>query len=308
MKPSYTISVISLSGGTIRQLNLSKGRLRLVIALVILTTAVTVIGAVRYASFRRAAAHHQSLSTRVKAQDQLIARQRRQLQSFAADINALKNRIVAISDFEQKIRVIANLNSEPENSALFGVGGVAPEDLNTDLSLDEAHGTLIREMHQQANQLDAAAERQAHRISALLGRMENQIHQLAATPSIRPTKGWITSRFGNRTSPFTGQREFHPALDIANKEGSPLVATADGIVSFAGNKWLLGKVIVIDHGYGMVTRYAHCKKLIKSAGDKVRRGDVIAKMGNTGRSTGPHVHYEVRLNGVPVNPEHYILN
>jgi murein DD-endopeptidase MepM/ murein hydrolase activator NlpD len=79
-------------------------------------------------------------------------------------------------------------------------------------------------------------------------------------------------------------------------------------VTYAGNKWLLGKTLVVDHGHGMLTRYAHCSDLLKKRGEAVKRGDVIARMGNTGRSTGPHLHYEVRLNGVPVNPEKYILN
>jgi len=188
------------------------------------------------------------------------------------------------------------------------MGGDAPEDLNTRLPLEEAHGTLIRDMHAQAQALDAATDKQALRISALLRDLENQIDHLAATPSIRPAAGWVTSRFGKRTSPFTGRPEFHPALDIAGELDTPILATGNGIVSFSGKKWLLGNTIIIDHGYGMITRYAHCEKLLKKQGDTVKRGDIIAHMGNTGRSTGPHVHYEVRLNGVPVNPERYILN
>ena len=96
--------------------------------------------------------------------------------------------------------------------------------------------------------------------------------------------------------------------DIASRQGTPLLATADGVVTYAGKKGLYGNFIVIDHGHGMITRYGHCHKLLKKRGDKVKRWDTIALMGSTGRSTGPHTHYEVHLNGIPVNPEKYILN
>jgi murein DD-endopeptidase MepM/ murein hydrolase activator NlpD len=97
-------------------------------------------------------------------------------------------------------------------------------------------------------------------------------------------------------------------LDIAYRKGSPIVATADGVVTYAGTKGLLGLVLVIDHGHGIVTRYAHLDEIIHNKGARVERGEIIAHMGNTGRSTGPHLHYEVRLNGIPVNPVKYILN
>jgi murein DD-endopeptidase MepM/ murein hydrolase activator NlpD len=109
-------------------------------------------------------------------------------------------------------------------------------------------------------------------------------------------------------SPFTERREFHKGYDISSRKGTPILATADGVVTFAGKKGLLGNTVVIDHGHGLVTRYGHCDKFLKKRGDKVNRWEPIALMGNTGRSTGPHVHYEVHLNGMPVNPEKYMLN
>ena len=131
---------------------------------------------------------------------------------------------------------------------------------------------------------------------------------MASTPAIRPCKGWKTSNFGYRISPFTGRREFHKGFDIANRKGTPIVATADGVISFSSQKGLLGNALYIDHGHGMVTRYGHLDKILVKRGKSVKRGDKIATMGNTGRSTGPHVHYEIHMNGIPVNPEQYILN
>lgn len=130
---------------------------------------------------------------------------------------------------------------------------------------------------------------------------------LQTTPSIRPTQGWVSSNFGMRNSPFSGDPAQHKGLDIAADPGAPIHAPASGIVTAATLDSGYGKVITVDHGHGIVTRYGHCSQMYVKAGQKVKRGDVIGAVGNTGRSTGPHLHYEVRLQGVPVNPERYIL-
>jgi murein DD-endopeptidase MepM/ murein hydrolase activator NlpD len=163
-------------------------------------------------------------------------------------------------------------------------------------------------MHVEINEIDQVSHTQESSFTTLFSQLEGKRNLLAATPSIRPVKGWISSRFGHRESPFTGRREFHRGLDIANRSGTPIIAPADGLVTYAGRKGLMGKMVTIDHGFGMVTRYGHLKKILKKKGKRVKRGETIALMGNTGRSTGPHVHYEVRLNGVAVNPMNYFLN
>ena len=109
-------------------------------------------------------------------------------------------------------------------------------------------------------------------------------------------------------SPFTGQGNFHSGIDIANRVNTPVNSSADGVVSFVGHKGTLGLLVIIDHGHGMTTRYAHLSKSLMKTGESVSRGDEIALMGNSGRSTGPHLHYEVIMNGIPVNPVRYILN
>jgi murein DD-endopeptidase MepM/ murein hydrolase activator NlpD len=163
-------------------------------------------------------------------------------------------------------------------------------------------------MHDQVELLERASFDKEQDFTSLLDQLNEKKNLLACTPSIRPVKGWISSSFGYRNSPFTGRRELHAALDIANREGTPIIAPADGVVTFAGKKGLYGNLVVIDHGYGLVTRYGHLKSADVNKGDKVKRGEVLGRMGSTGRSTGPHVHYEVRLNGLPVNPDNYILN
>jgi murein DD-endopeptidase MepM/ murein hydrolase activator NlpD len=142
----------------------------------------------------------------------------------------------------------------------------------------------------------------------LLKTLNDRENLLACTPSIRPATGWVSSKFGYRKSPFSNKKEFHKGMDIASKRGTPICATADGVVSFSGKKGLFGNMIVIDHGHGLRTRYGHIGKIQTKRGQIVKRGETIATVGNTGRSTGPHVHYEVFLNGVQVNPNKYILN
>jgi murein DD-endopeptidase MepM/ murein hydrolase activator NlpD len=130
---------------------------------------------------------------------------------------------------------------------------------------------------------------------------------LTSTPSIKPTRGWYTSRFGYRTDPYTNRPEMHPGLDLSAPPGTPVYAPADGVVSYVGFDASYGKIVSIDHGYGVVTRYAHNSRIFVEQGQKVHRWDVISNVGNSGRSTGPHLHYEVRVHGIPVDPTNYIL-
>ncbi len=130
---------------------------------------------------------------------------------------------------------------------------------------------------------------------------------LAALPTRKPAVGYFTSGFGVRRSPFGGKVKMHEGLDIANHPGTPIYATADGVVIYADSKSGYGQTVIIDHGYGLETWYGHTRKILVSKGEKIRRGDTIALLGNSGMSTGPHLHYEVRVNGTPVDPLSYIL-
>lgn len=130
---------------------------------------------------------------------------------------------------------------------------------------------------------------------------------LTSTPSIKPTKGWYTSRFGYRTDPYTNRPEMHSGLDMSAPPGTPVYAPADGVVAYVGYEAGLGKIVSIDHGFGVLTRYAHNSRVFVEQGQKVHRWDVISNVGNSGRSTGPHLHYEVRIHGIAVDPINYIL-
>lgn len=131
---------------------------------------------------------------------------------------------------------------------------------------------------------------------------------LKATPSLLPAQGWITSFFGLRNSPESGRTKMHEGLDIGAPPGSKILAPADGIVNFAGVKHGFGRFVSLDHGYGMETLYAHADRLSVKAGDTIKRGMLLGTVGSTGSSTGPHLHYEVRVNGIPVDPLYFILD
>lgn len=125
---------------------------------------------------------------------------------------------------------------------------------------------------------------------------------MSATPSIWPIHGWLSAGYGMRADPFTGERDFHPGLDISAEKGTPIFATAAGIVELAGRSGDYGNLVVVDHGYGLVTRYGHLSRFSVWVGRTVKRGDVIGYVGSTGRATGPHLHYEVLANGKLINP------
>ena len=137
--------------------------------------------------------------------------------------------------------------------------------------------------------------------------IQDNITRLRATPSIFPARGWISSEFGYRVNPFSGRKTLHRGIDIANYTGTPVYAPADGIISFAGPRGGYGNVVQIDHGFGIRTRFGHNSKINVKKGARVKRGDKISEIGSTGRSTAPHLHYEVVLNGKHVNPRPFIL-
>jgi murein DD-endopeptidase MepM/ murein hydrolase activator NlpD len=130
----------------------------------------------------------------------------------------------------------------------------------------------------------------------------------ASTPSIWPTQGWLTSRTGGRSDPFTGEADYHPGLDISADKGTPVYATADGSISQASYSGAYGNLVVIEHEFGIETRYGHLSAFRIQRGQPVKRGDLIGLVGATGRATGPHLHYEVRVNGRILNPLQFLLN
>ncbi|MGQ9678124.1 MAG: M23 family metallopeptidase [bacterium] len=225
--------------------------------------------------------------------NQLLAengRMSRQLSAYAAAVDSFRQFLAFIEQMDNKLRAAVNLGVVPSDVRLMGVGGnqipsPAPE-------VDE----LIRRARftqRSLLEIDRAVARQQER--------------LKCTPSIWPVQGWVTSGFGYRTDPFTGKSEMHQGMDIVAPRGTPIVATADGKVVYAGWKPGFGRTVEIDHGWGVTTFYGHCNSLRVSTGRLVKRGEVIATVGSSGHATGNHLHYGVKLNGNWVNPADYIL-
>ncbi len=305
MSKKITFFILSNTGSLIKKTTVSQRFITVFAAICLISFSFIIYD---YFNLKKTALCTKELENNISNQREEITSQRKQIKAFAVEINSLKSKLVDLKNIEEKIRNVANIEENANSGNLFGVGGSIPEDLDTQIPITEKHNSLIREMHEQTRQFNLAAVNQKKSFESLFKNLEDQRNLLVSTPAVRPADGWISSKFGYRISPFTGLREFHKGLDIASRKGTPIIATADGVVTFTGVKGLMGRVIVIDHGHGMVTRYAHIHKVLKKCGDAVKRGETIALVGNTGRSTGSHLHYEVHLNGIPVNPGKYILN
>ncbi len=308
MSKSLTLFIIDDKGTRVSRTNINKAALISSCFLFITALVFLAFFIHNYNVLNKRLVSAESLLGNLDEQKKTISEQKLQIESFAYKINSLQSEVISLNKFEKKIRIIANLDHDEQMDGLFGMGGSSPDDLNPDMIVKEDHKKLVRKMHNKVVKIADATKVQAISFDALVHLLKGKKSLLAATPSIRPLKGWISSGFGYRTSPFTERREFHRGLDIAAHSGTPIIAPANGTVTYSGRKGLMGNMITIDHGFGIITRYGHISTLLKKRGKTVKRGETIALVGNTGRSTGPHLHYEVRLNGVPINPKKYFMD
>jgi murein DD-endopeptidase MepM/ murein hydrolase activator NlpD len=234
--------------------------------------------------------------------------QRSQIQFFSARIEDLEKQLSKLKDFDKKIRIISNLEKGVEVPSVVGVGGPTPSDIRDKLQSGRDEKGLVQQMRSDIERLQSEAMSREESLSELEKLLQSKREMLSHTPSIWPTTGWVTSGFGFRTNPFTELTQMHEGIDISNRVGTPIAAPADGIVSDIGTDLVHGKMLVVSHGFGMTTSYSHLSKVTVRVGEKVKRGSKLGEVGSTGRTTGPHLHYEVKLNGIPVNPMRYILN
>ncbi len=239
---------------------------------------------------------------------QVTENQKSQIHFFSAKIEDLERQLSKLKDFDKKIRIIANREKGQEAAAFMGMGGPSPSDVRDKLKNERDQKGLVQQMKADIDRLQTEAVSQEESLSELEKLLEAKKEILVHTPSVWPIAGWVTSGFGFRTNPFTGLTQMHEGVDVSNRVGTPVVAPADGIVSDVGNDLALGKILVVSHGFGMTTRYSHLNKTLVRVGQKVKRGDKIAEVGTTGKTTGPHLHYEVRINGIPANPARFALN
>ncbi len=224
------------------------------------------------------------------------------VQEKVAHISSTLDRV---ERFDAKLRSAVTQLQDPERNLAIGpVGKTAEPSL---ASAVPAAKENVSALPARLDSLEGEAARQESSLRELQEYFDDQKSLLASTPSLWPARGWVTSDFGVRLDPYTAERMMHRGLDIATPPGQPVYAPSDGTVVFSGTESGYGKVLVIDHGYGVKTRYGHLSEIFARLGEHVKRGARVAAVGNTGRSTGPHLHYEVRVNGIPENPRKFIL-
>jgi murein DD-endopeptidase MepM/ murein hydrolase activator NlpD len=240
---------------------------------------------------------------------------RLRVEGLDSRLDLLDDVVDHVKQFDSKLRAITMV-SDPERNLAIGPVGPAEPDRREPSSAAQPNlrGDLLGPIGRSVDLVlsrisDTEHEASAieHDVSRLSSYLEDQQSLLSSTPSRAPAKGFVSSLFGMRIDPFTGLAQMHAGLDFSANIGARVTATADGVVIFTGTDGAYGKNVKVDHGHGLVTCYGHLSKINVKTGDRVKRGQAIAAVGNTGRSTGPHLHYEVRLNGIPQDPHRFLL-
>ncbi|MBE9486788.1 MAG: M23 family metallopeptidase [Chloroflexi bacterium] len=221
------------------------------------------------------------------------SQQRLVLQRLAVDFDSLHEQMIMLADNEARVRQLASFEDSSQTVPV-AIGGIPAVD----------RVSAVDEIQQRISQLQLAIDMRRQSQEDVRNLLNDQVSLSRATPKGWPTKGWITSYFGMRQIPQGTGKRMHKGIDIAANTGTPIFATADGIVARVEYSAGYGKTVILDHGYGYRTLFGHNSKNLVKSGQRIRRGDKIAEVGNTGRSTGPHVHYEVQLNSIPIDPRH----
>jgi murein DD-endopeptidase MepM/ murein hydrolase activator NlpD len=331
---AYTLILTSNRRGETRSLTVSSSWVKASITLGIIFFVLAIGVTVDYVGLLL----QEGESKRLKAEN---AKLEAMFQEIEGKVASLEGSLDRIKTLTTKIKLITNIEDE-ERTLKLSIGpranidedfaefertqaekdrGPAATEFHQDAiflekpPLDQARGELaastFRNYANLSVRIDKAVASAGLREQGVIKLQELLVERqsiLNSTPSIKPTRGWFTSRFGYRIDPFSGKNELHLGLDMAASPGTPVIAPADGVVSYVGYESGYGKIVAIDHGYGVRTRFAHNSQIYVSLGQKVKRRDVIAAVGSTGRSSGPHLHYEVRVNDIPVDPINYILN
>ncbi len=226
-------------------------------------------------------------------------RSEQQVQALSSRLAGLQAHILRLDAMGNRVAEDMGISDEFAFSEQPAMGGseaspdaIAPSYNEVSYSLDQLENNIL------------AQEQQLSALEAIVFDKDINAEQKISGRPIK--KGWLSSPYGNRADPFTGKKDWHPGIDFAALSGTEVVSTAAGVVTTVGSKSGYGKFIEINHGDGFSTRYAHNRELLVKKGDMVKKGQVIAKVGNTGRSTGPHVHYEIMRNGKKLNPYRYI--
>jgi murein DD-endopeptidase MepM/ murein hydrolase activator NlpD len=280
----------------VKKISVPKVVIRNILIGVIAVVLVTLFVVYDYASIKRDRTELARLRTKTVEQSQ-------QLRDLGMKIDKFSDRMEDLRQFDKKIRVLAYETSSGKKLPL-SVGGADSENRIQDL-LEKDHDQIVRGMRNNLQQLNEEATEREKSFHELLVFMQEQKSILAATPSLWPVKGWVTSEFGKRPSPFRSGREFHNGIDISTGYGKQIIAPADGLVFRTGHNPQEGHYVRIEHGHGFSTAFLHLSRIAVKQGARVKKGEVIAYLGDSGRSTGPHLHYSIYVNNIAVNPRRY---
>ncbi len=285
-KRLYTFIVASHSGGRIWRLSLPQSILAAVGALAVVGSFALGGAAFQYGKMILKVVDYQH---RIQENDQL----RTENHEYRVQTAQLGEKVDFLETLARKLGVLSGMNSD---KAVGGAGGISQDNLNRPRSASAGALQSLAAYDKKVSSLES-------RLRDLNNRLTDGILVAASAPSIRPVNGYITAAWGLRDDPFDPSvQESHPGVDISAPLGTKVSAPADGTVIFSGRHAGYGNIIVIDHRFGYTTRYAHLQRMDVKVGDRVSRGDVIGYVGQSGRSTGPHLHYEVWRNGICLNP------
>jgi murein DD-endopeptidase MepM/ murein hydrolase activator NlpD len=247
------------------------------------------------------------------------ARQQREIASLYNYSNQVRNKMENLIKFDGQVRNMVGLRDQSSKrleefkgvlvasrGGMDRVTGAVIDEVMSESTTPAVMMSSMNQLNDSINILSSQMDIQKEELEKLLNDVDARLAYLEARPSFLPVYGRITSRFGGRKHPFSKQYQFHEGVDIATSSGTPIKATGKGVVVFSGWQGGYGKVIIISHGYGIKTRYAHNSVNLVKVGDRVNKGQIIGKVGSTGQSTGPHVHFEIEVNGRVVDPLKFI--
>ncbi len=315
-KKAYTILIFSQKAAEVKRLILSP--LALKIGVVLLSLFVIVGGVIvyDYVVYKKKVTELKSLRAEAEAQGE-------EIRSFQEKITVLEEQLNKLKEMEKQVekdlKEVAELQKEKKNPVVppkkkssqvrkkteVVQEASKPSGENASL-LEQERPRLVNRLHSDLVELQKKAFQREQNLKELQEFLQNQKSILLATPSLWPVIGRISSVFGEpRTSP-SGELRTHKGIDICVPPGTPVLAATDGVVTFSGTEMEYGRLIVIEHGHGLSTYYGHLGKVLINAGEKVVKGQAVGTVGLSGNSTGPHLHYEVRLNSSPVNPARFM--
>jgi murein DD-endopeptidase MepM/ murein hydrolase activator NlpD len=297
MSDHFTLMIIPNRKSGVKKITIPKTFIRNILIGLVAITLVTLYVVYDYASIKRDRAEIARLRAQTKEQLQ-------QLRDLGIKIDKFSDRMEELRQVDKKIRLLAYETSKDKKLPL-GIGG-SDKDTRIKELLDKDHDKLVTGMRKNIEKLNADASRREKSFNELLVFLHEQKSVLASTPSLWPVNGWVTSEFGSRQSPFTSGVEFHKGLDISTQFGKAIIAPADGIVAKSGYDPQDGNYIKIEHGHGFETAYLHLSRIALKQSMRVKKGELIGYVGDTGRSTGSHLHYSVLVNGIQVNPRRYL--